>query len=328
MPPDPAVSAVRTAVRRLLGSAAAAPFRGEPLVVACSGGADSLALAAAASHAARHGGIAVHGLVVDHGLQAGSADVAVRAAEQLRELGCSARVIKVEVGTGGGVEAAARHARYTALRDERPPGSLVLLGHTLDDQAETVLLGLGRGSGARSISGMRAVDPPWARPFLGIRRATTEAACAALGLEPWQDPHNSDSRFTRVRLRTEVLPLLEDVLQGGVREALARTARQLREDADALDVMAAEVQSRVEVRGALDAVALKEVPGALRRRVLRSWLLERGIPEITDEHLRAADSLVAEWRGQGGPALPGDFVLRRAHGTLLVEAAGRKPPNV
>jgi tRNA(Ile)-lysidine synthase len=327
VPPDPAVSAVRGAVRRLLGSAEAAPFRGAALTVACSGGADSLALAAAASHVARREGVAVHGVVVDHGLQVGSADVAARAAEQLRELGCAARVVRVEVDGGGGLEAAARRARYAALVDERSPGSLVLLGHTLDDQAETVLLGLGRGSGARSIAGMRSLDPPWARPFLGVRRATTEAACAALGIVPWQDPHNSDARFTRVRLRTEVLPLLEDVLQGGVRDALARTARQLREDADALDVMAAEVRGRVEVGEGLDAVALRGVPAALRRRVLRAWLLARGIPEITDAHLRSADALVADWRGQGGPALPGDFVLRRAHGTLQVEAAGRKPPN-
>ncbi|MGP4021491.1 tRNA lysidine(34) synthetase TilS [Saccharopolyspora sp. 5N708] len=327
MPPAPAVSAVRSAVRRLLGSAEAAPFRGAALAVACSGGADSLALAAAASHVARHDGVAVHGLVIDHGLQVGSAEVAARAADQLAALGCAAQVIKVEVGGPGGVEAAARRARYAALAKHRPPDSLVLLGHTLDDQAETVLLGLGRGSGARSIAGMRPLDPPWARPFLSISRATTEAACAALGLRPWQDPHNSDPRFTRVRLRTEVLPLLEEVLQGGVREALARTARQLREDADALDVLAAEARGRVEADGVLDAVALREVPAALRRRILRTWLLARGIPEITDAHLRAADALVSDWRGQGGPALPGDFVLRRAHGTLLVEAAGRKPPN-
>ncbi|MCI2423424.1 tRNA lysidine(34) synthetase TilS [Saccharopolyspora sp. K220] len=327
MPPAPAVSAVRSAVRRLLGSAEAALFRGAPLAVACSGGADSLALAAAASHVARRDGVAVHGLVVDHGLQVGSADVAARAADQLAALGCAPQVIKVEVGGAGGVEAAARRARYAALREHRPPDSLVLLGHTRDDQAETVLLGLGRGSGARSIAGMRPLDPPWARPFLDISRATTEAACAALGLEPWQDPHNSDARFTRVRLRTEVLPLLEDVLQGGVRDALARTAWQLREDADALDVLAAELRDRVESDDVLDAVALREVPAALRRRVLKTWLLARGVPEITDAHLRAADALVADWRGQGGPALPGDFVLRRAHGTLLVEAAGRKPPN-
>ena len=104
----------------------------------------------------------------------------------------------------------------------------MLLAHTLDDQAETVLLGLGRGSGARSIAGMRPYDPPWCRPLLGVRREVTHAACVELGLNVWHDPHNSDRRFTRSRLRSEVLPLMEEVLGGGVAEALARTATALR----------------------------------------------------------------------------------------------------
>ena len=147
------------------------------------------------------------------------------------------RCFAVEVGTAGGPEAAARTARYAALEAARGDAP-VLLAHTLDDQAETVLLGLGRGSGARSIAGMRPYDPPWYRPLLGVRRSLTHAACAELGLTPWHDPHNADRRFTRVRLRTEVLPLLEDVLGGGVAEALARTATALREDTDALDDLA------------------------------------------------------------------------------------------
>ena len=114
----------------------------------------------------------------------------------------------------------------------------MLLAHTLDDQAETVLLGLGRGSGPRSIAGMRPCDPPWFRPLLAERRSVTHAVCAELGLPAWDDPHNHDRRFTRVRLRSEVLPLLEDVLDGGVAEALARTAAALREDTDALDGLA------------------------------------------------------------------------------------------
>ncbi len=140
-------------------------------------------------------------------------------------------------GTEGGPEAAARAARYAVLEAARGDAP-VLLAHTLDDQAETVLLGLGRGSGARSIAGMRVGDPPWYRPLLAERRSLTHAACAELGLTPWDDPHNTDRRFTRVRLRTEVLPLLEDVLGGGVAEALARTAAALREDTDALDDLA------------------------------------------------------------------------------------------
>ncbi|WP_433871025.1 tRNA lysidine(34) synthetase TilS [Saccharopolyspora sp. CA-218241] len=323
MPPHPAVSATRVAVRTLLDRTR----RTGPVAVACSGGADSLALAAASAHVATRRGIDMHGLVVDHGLQPGSAEVAARAAEQLRELGCAeVRVLDVEVTGPGGTEAAARRARYAAL-DAARPGGLVLLGHTLDDQAETVLLGLGRGSGPRSIAGMRPLDPPWGRPLLDVRRATTEAACAAQGLVPWRDPHNADERFTRVRLRTAVLPLLEEVLQGGVAPSLARTARQLREDVDALDGLAEELLPLVAAGPELDAAALAGHPGALRRRVLRSWLRARGVPQITDAQLRAADALVADWTGQGGPALPGDFVLRRTRGRLLLTAAQRGVAN-
>ena len=216
--------------------------------MACSGGADSLALAAAAAHV---GTRAVHGLVVDHGLQPGSAAQAAAACAALAGLGVDARVAAVTVTEAGdGPEAAARRARYAALREESTAwgGAPVLLGHTLDDQAETVLLGLGRGSGARSLAGMRAWDPPWCRPLLGVRRAVTRAACAEAGLEPWEDPHNADPRYTRVRLRREVLPLLEDVLAGGVAEALARTAGQLADDDAALDATASEVLARAAGR--------------------------------------------------------------------------------
>ncbi|WP_092604404.1 tRNA lysidine(34) synthetase TilS [Actinopolyspora xinjiangensis] len=324
MPPAPSVSAVRLAVRRLLDSEQAAPYRGLPLVVACSGGPDSLALAAATTHVARHREVPVRGVVVDHGLQAGSDRVASEAAAQLTELGCSeVEVARVHPDGAGGTEAAARRARYEALRARRPPGSPVLLGHTLDDQAETVLLGLGRGSGARSLAGMRPLDGPWARPFLEITRGTTEQACAELGLRPWRDPHNADPGFTRIRLRTEVLPLLEEVLQGGVANALSRTAVQLREDADALDAVAADLRERVADSGGLDARSLAAHPPALRRRVLRDWLTDQGVPELSDAHLRASDALVGDWRGQGGHALPGNFELVRIRGTLLVECGGR-----
>ncbi|GGM44902.1 tRNA(Ile)-lysidine synthase [Longimycelium tulufanense] len=319
--PHPAVAAVRTALSRLLDEAEpAGHLTTGAVAVACSGGADSLALAAAATHVARHRRLTVHGLVVDHRLQPGSAEVAARTATQLRALGFdSVRVIEVEVTGPGGIEAAARRARYAALDGARPPGALVLLGHTLDDQAETVLLGLGRGSGPRSVAGMRPLDPPWARPLLGLRRETTTAACAALGLRPWVDPHNADPRFTRVRLRTEVLPLLEEVLRGGVAEALARTAAQLREDCDALDRLATDLTERVRVDEELDAAALGAAPAALRRRVLRRWLGFRGVSGLTDHHLRRIDALMGSWRGQGGVALPGGLVVRRTHGRLQVD---------
>jgi tRNA(Ile)-lysidine synthase len=310
-----AIAETRLAVRRLL------PELAGELAVAVSGGADSLALAAAVEHVAHKNGRTVHGLIVDHGLQPGSAEVAVRTAEQLHGLGLDhVRVLTVTVAGRGGPEAAARRARYSALR-EAAPGAWVLLGHTRDDQAETVLLGLGRGSGARSIAGMRALDAPWARPFLDLPRTTTRAACAALGLMTWDDPHNEDPKYTRVRLRHEVLPLLEDVLQGGVAAALARTAAQLREDSDALDAVAAELLERTRVGKELNVTLLSGAPAALRRRVLRRWLLEAGAAELTDAHLRSVDALIAEWRGQGGVWLPGGLEAGRAHGRLRVKRA-------
>jgi tRNA(Ile)-lysidine synthase len=321
---NPSVGAVRAAVRRFLDSANVKGCGIEcgVVAVACSGGADSLALAEAAVH---HGGVTVHGLVVDHGLQPGSAAVAVRAAEQLTALGCAkVQVLRVEVSGRANVEAAARAARYAALDAARPhPDALVLLGHTLDDQAETVLLGLGRGSGPRSIAGMRELDPPWARPLLEVRRAETRAACAELGLTPWDDPHNADPRFRRARLRAEVLPLLEDVLAGGVAPALARTAAQVREDCDALDVLAADLLATTRLGATVDAQALAQAPAAVRRRALRTWLLACGVTELSDAHLRAVDALVGRWRGQGAVALPGNLHACRTAGRLLV----RPGPN-
>jgi tRNA(Ile)-lysidine synthase len=323
---DDSVPVVRTAVRALLTAARAdGHLTSGDCAVAVSGGPDSLALAAAAAYVAPGLGLRMHGLVVDHGLQPGSAEIAQRAADTLLELGLTtAKVLPVTVDGPGGVEAAARRARYTALRAALPaPDALVLLGHTRDDQAETVLLGLGRGSGPRSIAGMRPLDPPWARPLLGVSRLTTVAACARLGLTPWTDPHNADPRFTRVRLRTEVLPLLEDVLSGGVADALARTAAQVREDNDALDALARAALRTAQADEGLDVTALTDVPTAVRRRALRCWLLARGVRELTDPQLRATDDLVGRWRGQGGVWLPGGLVVRRAHGRLLLDRPDR-----
>ncbi len=266
--------------------------------VALSGGPDSLALTAVAATLRP-----TTALVVDHGMQTSSADVAGAACEQALKLGCvDAQVLCVEVGGAGGPEAAARAVRYRALeaaRHDRP----VLLAHTLDDQAETVLLGLSRGSGARSIAGMRPYDPPWCRPLLGVRRRVTHAACGQLNLAPWQDPHNTDRRFTRARLRAEVLPLLEDVLGGGVAEALARTATALREDTDLIDTLAGQGLAAAVTGAGLDAAALTPLPDPVRRRVIRRWLLAGGATGLTDKQIRGVDALVTAWRGQGGVAV-------------------------
>jgi tRNA(Ile)-lysidine synthase len=269
--------------------------------VALSGGPDSLALTAVTAPLRP-----TTALIVDHGLQPDSAAVAETARKQAVALGCvDAQVLRVHVGSpsgpGGGPEAAARGARYAALAAHRD--GPVLLAHTLDDQAETVLLGLGRGSGARSIAGMVPHDPPWCRPLLGVRRAVTHAACRELDLTAWHDPHNSDRRFTRTRLRLEVLPLLEDVLGGGVAEALARTATALREDGDLIDTLAAQAQPEVAAGSGLSARALAALPDPVRRRVIRGWLLGGGATGLTDKQIRGVATLVTAWRGQGGVAV-------------------------
>ncbi|MET7768177.1 tRNA lysidine(34) synthetase TilS [Nocardia sp. NPDC005366] len=332
LPETSAVLEVRRAVRAWSGEFAG----GSGVVaVALSGGADSLALTAAAVIEAD----SVDALIVDHRLQSGSAEVAAAAAAAALALGCrTARVLPVRVGVDGGMEAAARRARYSAL-DTARDGHPVLLGHTLDDQAETVLLGLARGSGGRSIHGMAAYTEPWGRPLLGVRRAVTRQLCADLGLSPHEDPHNSAPEFTRVRLRCEVLPLLEEVLGGGVAPALARTAEQLREDGAVLDALAGELlavarcdadsldaRARADAGGdgsTLSVETLATAPAALRRRVIRSWLLAGGAKALTEKHLRAVDALVTAWRGQGGVAVGGGsprtrLVAAREHGRLTL----------
>ncbi|MGI8760981.1 MAG: tRNA lysidine(34) synthetase TilS [Jatrophihabitantaceae bacterium] len=314
MGPHPALAEVRLAVRRAL-----AALDGTVLV-ACSGGADSLALAAATAFETARAGRAAALVTVDHGLQRGSAGRAARVDALGYELRFDpVETVPVRVAGSGGPEAAARTARYAAL--DAVADSLdahLLLGHTLDDQAETVLLGLGRGSGPRSVAGMRAVAGRHVRPLLGVRRASTEAACAALGLQPWRDPHNSDPAFQRARLRHEVLPLLEDVLHAGVAEALARTAAQLREDLDALDGQAAAALCAAAVDGALPVSALRALPHAVLVRVLRQWARSRGAAPLSAEHTGQLARLVDDWHGQGPLCLPGGLLVSRVSGRLEV----------
>ncbi len=303
---DPAVADGR----RRLRAALADLDPGSRVDVALSGGADSLALAACLAFVSTRAGWQGGAVVIDHGLQDDSADVAARAAEQARSLGLEAEVVPVEVGTDGGPEAAARDARLAVLRAR--PAAAVLLGHTLDDQAETVLLGLGRGSGPRSLAGMPAVDGLIRRPFLGLRRADTERICTASGLTWWDDPHNTEPAFRRNRLRHEALPLLEDVLGGGVAEALARTADQVRADSTLLDELAAEVADPC------DLPVLAALPPALRSRVLRRAALEAGADrsELAAVHLGELDRLVTDWHGQLRVELPGRISASRVGDAL------------
>jgi tRNA(Ile)-lysidine synthase len=314
--PDPSVAQVRSAVRPGLTAS------DRPVLVACSGGADSLALAAAVAFEAPRAGVPAGAVTVDHGLQPGSAARAESTAALLRNLGLGpVHVVRVQVGRDGGPEAAARTARYDALRTAAGEhGARIALGHTLDDQAETVLLGLGRGSGPRSVAGMVAERPPFWRPFLAIRRSTTVAACAALELPVWDDPWNGDPAYTRVRLRTEALPLLEDVLGGGVAPALARTAALLREDLDLLDDLARDRLGLLADADGLTARETAALPDALRRRVLRGWLLAAGVPDLQAVHLAAVDALLTGWRGQGRVDLPGGAGVVRTSGRLVLLA--------
>ena len=231
------IAAIRAAVRAALAECAA----GDLVLVAMSGGADSTALAAAAVVEASRLGLRAGAVIVDHGLQPDSADVAATAADRARGLGLDPiEVVAVEVvPSADGLEAAAREARHAALDEaaSRMGARLVLLGHTRDDQAEQVLLGLARGSGARSLAGMPSARGRVRRPLLAITRADTEAACAAEDLPWWDDPMNADASFTRVRARRALADLERD-LGPGVAAALARTADQLREDADLLDALA------------------------------------------------------------------------------------------
>ncbi len=332
MGPDPAVAAVRLAVRRCL---AAADGTG-PVVVACSGGADSLALAAATVFECRGTGRPVVGATVDHALQEGSAERAATVVEQLAGLGVdetlTARVRVQAVGQGP--EAAAREARYAVLEEvaNRVDSRVVLLGHTLDDQAETVLLGLARGSGGRSIAGMRRSFPPFHRPLLDVRREQTVRACHAQGLAAWDDPHNEDGRFTRARVRHRVLPTLETELGPGVTAALARTADMLQEDLVALDritdaaydeaVRTVDDQDTVsgQVPVTVQVSVLEALDPAIRRRVLHRAALAAGSPsdELFRVHVLAVEELVTAWRGQRMVQLPGHRVARRAGDTLIV----------
>ncbi|MGW5125087.1 tRNA lysidine(34) synthetase TilS [Streptomyces sp. NPDC004069] len=299
-----------------------------PLVlVACSGGADSMALASALAFEAPKLGVRAGGVTVDHGLQAGSDLRADEVAQRLRALGLDpVEAVAVTVGRGGGPEAAAREARYAALDAavERHGAHAVLLGHTRDDQAETVLLGLARGSGIRSLSGMAAVSGAggrYRRPFLQVDRQTARKACMVQSLPVWDDPHNADPAYTRSRLRHEGLPALEKALGKGVVEALARTAQLSRDDADALDAWAGQAEATVrDDAGRLECAKLYALPPAVRRRILRRAAIDAGAPagSLFARHIEEVDRLITGWRGQKAINLPGRVVAQRQGGRLVI----------
>ncbi len=303
---------------------------GSVVLVACSGGPDSLALAAAAAFVGRGRELTVGAVVVDHQLQEGSHAVAVAAQDACVALGLDPVVIaRGEVGADGGPEAAARTARHAALHAvaARLGAEAVLLGHTREDQAETVLLRLARGSGTRSLAAMRPVAGLLRRPLLHLPREVVRSSareeCAALGLAAWQDPHNSDERFARVRLRL-ALQTLQEALGPGLTSGLARSAEIAAEDADALEAWALEAFDRLAVFSdagiELEAAPLAELPAAVRTRVIRRMCIDLGAtPEdVSRSHVLAVDALVVDWHGQGAVSLPGRVSARREYGRLVL----------
>lgn len=316
----------RQEVRRALRASLADLDGSARVLVACSGGGDSLALALAAGDEGRATGRSFAAVIVDHGLQAGSADIAREGADACERAGLEpVEVVRVEVAQGpgsGGLEAAARDARRAALLDvaERLGCRAILLAHTRDDQAETVLLRLARGSGARSLSAMASVDAMWRRPLLDVPRSVVRASLD--GHAAWEDPHNSDPSFARVRVRTRALPALVEALGGDVVDGLARSARLLRDDADALDALADNALTHllVDVEGgcAFDVAALGALPRAVRTRVLRRAALRAGVPatDLTLAHVDRIDALISDWHGQGAVDLPAHVGAWRAYERL------------
>lgn len=368
---NPVVGSARQAVAAVLetvlgagtvaptGASAREDAADRPLLLAAvSGGPDSLALASLLAHFNRRGDVRVGAVVVDHQLQQGSGQVAETAAATVRELGLAPVLVKkVTVPSGReGPEMAARTARYGAFAQAlAETGAVALaLGHTLDDQAETVLLGLARGSGTRSLAGMpldRTEDHPAGhirliRPLLGLRRSQIEEICADAGLTPWQDPTNSDESLMRAKVRHSVLPYLEQNLGGGVAVSLARTATIAGADADYLAAAAEQALAQVLIEPdalgpawsalegefgletghrvvLLNRAALTDLHAALRSRVLALALEKAGGISAGFERLAALDTFVGEHSLAGPLQLPGHVSAYRRRPAATVTGEGR-----
>lgn len=313
---SPAQGLIRLAVRNCLTSNTKP---GQKLLIAVSGGADSLALAAACEFEAKKLGLKIVAAVIDHSLQKDSDKVAAQTAKTLASLGFEEVVVKkIAVGKAGGPEAAARTARYTALETirQKTKSNFVVLGHTSSDQAETVLLGLVRGSGSKSLSGMSEKTGVLLRPLLGIERATTEAFCKDSGIKYWSDPQNKDEKFLRVMIRKHVLPFLEKQLGGSVAASLVRTSDQLREDNTYLESQADKsFKKYAKVSGSgisFDTKAIEKLPAAILNRVIKKALDGFG-SESSRTHVLAVSDLVLSWHGQKPLALPGVRVVRKGN---------------
>jgi tRNA(Ile)-lysidine synthase len=322
---SPCQGQIRLAVRNTLTSHTKP---GQKLLVAVSGGADSLALAAACEFEAKKLGLKIAAAVIDHSLQKDSDKVAAQTSRTLASLGFEEVIVKkVSVGKAGGPEAAARTARYTALEKirQQTKSHFIVLGHTSSDQAETVLLGLVRGSGSKSLSGMSEKTGLLLRPLLVVDRATTEAFCKDSGIKYWLDPQNKDEKFLRVMIRNHILPFLEKQLGGSVAASLVRTSDQLREDNSYLESQADKSFKRYATVSAsgisFDAQLIGKLPSAVLNRVIKKALDGFG-SESSRTHVLAVSDLVLSWHGQKPLALPGVRVVRKGN-TITFESNRR-----
>jgi len=290
----------------------------QPILFGCSGGADSMAMAIALFIESKDQKVIP--IVVDHGLQPNSAEVTMQTITTLQKIGYQEiKSAVAQITITDGLEASARRARYQIFNQfiDSYNARYFMLAHTLNDQAEQVLLGLARGSGTRSLSGMAIQNNIFVRPLLKISRAITEAACIEGGITTWQDPHNEDLRFTRVKVRKNVLPVIEENLGPKITEALARSADLLRDDADALDGFANEFISQVDSSN-LEVRDLERLPKAIRSRVLRLSIYNAGAPSgtLSAEHISAVEALISDWHGQKEVSLPGNVKVSRISGRI------------
>jgi tRNA(Ile)-lysidine synthase len=329
---SPAMADVRRAVRDSWSELNL--YKGSTVAVACSGGADSLALASAALFEGNRAEIKVIAVIVNHNLQGGSMEVALRTKEVLTEIGFDVvEIMDVVVQQSSlGMEAAARNARYGALTEfaNKHNAFVTMLGHTLDDQAETVLLGLARGSGAKSIAGMPTLSPDgkYLRPLLGITRKETVSYCEDLGLEYWSDPQNLDTKFSRVKVRLNVLPVLEEELGPGIASALSRTAEILQDDLEYLDTQAnaafSSVTKTTNNSVVIDTEGLEKLPKALATRVIHKSLSLMGA-EPAKVQIDSVMELVTNWHGQKPLTLPSVRVERKGKEIILKSTKTMKP---
>ena len=277
-----------------------------PVVAAVSGGPDSLALLALATAA----GLEVTAVHVDHGMRPGSDQEARLVESVANRFGAKFEAFTVDVGPGPDLEARARQARYSVL----PKG--VLVGHTADDQLETVLLNFLRGAGLPGLAGMASGDNDWVqRPMLGLRRSETTELCRHLGLKPLQDPTNSDLRMRRNAIRHRLVPLAEEIAGRELAPIVARQAEVVRADSELLDELSADVD-------ATDAKMLAAAPLPLARRAVRSWI-RRLDPESHPPSIGAVNRVLSVARGEVVACeLPGGIGVRRSAQRLYVQLPG------